>query len=64
MLGTLEDSDSEGFHNVIVNIFYMVLEDAPMYLPHALTQLEPNLFNIVEATVLTQVKKPLHVSTI
>ena len=43
-LGILENYDSEGFHNIIVNIHYMVLEDAPTFLPHALPQLKQNLF--------------------
>ena len=48
-LGVLEDYDSEGFHNVIVNIVDMVLEGAMMFLPHDLTQLKPNIFLKVDA---------------
>ena len=55
VLGILEDSDSEGFQNVTVNIFDMVLEGAPMFLPHALPQLEPNIFLKVDSHVRTQV---------
>ena len=43
-LVVLEDVDSEGFHNIIVNIIDMVLEEYPMFLPHALSQLEPNIY--------------------
>ena len=43
-LGVLENSNSEEFHNIIVNIFDLILEYTSVFLPHALTQLEPNLF--------------------
>ena len=44
MLVILEYAGSEGFHNVIVNILYMVLKYSLMLLPHALPQIKPNLF--------------------
>ena len=53
--GVLEDANLEGFHNGIMNIFDMVLEDAPIFPLHALSQLEPNIFLEVEAPVRAQV---------
>ena len=35
-LGVLDNADYERFHNVILNIFDVVLEDAPMPFPHDL----------------------------
>ena len=58
VLGVLENSDSEGFHNIVVNIFDVILEDAPIYPPHALLELEPNIFLKVKAYVHTQVHIP------
>ena len=63
-LGILENYDSEGFHNIIVNIFDMVLEYAPMFLPHALPQLKPNLFLKVNAPVHYQLIIPTCFNTI
>ena len=57
-LGIIEDAESKGFHNVIVNIFDMVLEDAPMFLSQYLTQLEPNLFLEFKAPIFNQVHIP------
>ena len=64
VLGILEDADSEGFQNFIVSIFDMVLEDALMFLPHALPQLEPNIFLKFDAPVRAQVSTPVCVSSI
>ena len=63
-LGVLEDYDSEGFHNVIENMFDMVLEDTMMFLPHPLTQLEPNLFLKVYAPLYDRVSIPVYVDII
>ena len=57
-LGTLDNYNSEGFHNVIVNIFDMVLEDSPMLFPHAITKLKTNLSLKSEASVPYQVHTP------
>ena len=43
-LSILEDAKYKGFQNVIVNILDMVLEDTLTFFPHALPQVEPNLF--------------------
>ena len=64
VLGILEDSDSEGFQNVTVNIFDMVLEEALMFLPNYLPQLKANLFLKVESLVCTQLHIPWRVYTI
>ena len=58
VLGILEDSDSEGFQNVTVNIFDIVLEEALMFLPNSLPQLKANLFLKVESLVCTQLHIP------
>ena len=44
VLSVLEYSNPLMFHNFIANIFYMVLEGAPVLPPHALLQIEPQLF--------------------
>ena len=54
----MEDSDSEWFHNVIVNIFDIVLEESTTFLSNAINQLEPNIFLKVKAYVHTQVHIP------
>ena len=51
VLSVLESYDSEGFHNIIVNIFDVILEDATMFLPHNLPQIEPNIFLRVDAPI-------------
>ena len=38
-LRVMEDSDPEKVHNIILGVFYMVLEDALMFPPHAASQL-------------------------
>ena len=42
-LGVAENPDAEGFHNIILNVLQVVLVDAPVLLPHAFPQIEPNL---------------------
>ena len=42
-LGVAEDFNFEGFHNIIANILHMVLVDASVFSPHALSQIEPQL---------------------
>ena len=63
-LRVLEDADSEWFYNVIVNIFDVFLEDAPVIFPHALPQLKPNIFLKFNAYVPPQVNTPQYVVTI
>ena len=38
-LRVMEDAGPERLHNIIVGVFYMVLEDALMFPPHAASQL-------------------------
>ena len=40
----MDNSYPEGLQNTIVDIFDMVLKDGPVLPPHALSQLEPQLF--------------------
>ena len=39
----VNNSDTEWFHNIISNIFQVVLVDALLLHPHAFLQLEPKL---------------------
>ena len=64
MLGLLEKSKSKGLHNIIVNIYDKVLEDALMFLPHALPQLEPNIFIKVYAPFHSRVSIPVYANPI
>ena len=50
-LSVLDNAESEGFQNFILNIFDMALLDSTMPLPHALPQLKPNIFIKVYAYV-------------
>ena len=43
-LGVQENSDSERFHNIIVNLFDVILEYTPMFIPHAIPHIKPNTF--------------------
>ena len=58
VLSVLENSDFEGFHNVIVNIFDVVLVDAMMPLLHSLPQLKLNLIPKVYASIVSQLHNP------
>ena len=60
----VENSDSEWFQNIIVNIFDVVLEYTPMLLQHALSQFEINLRLEVDALVQPQVRNPVIIKTI
>ena len=40
-LGVAEDTYTEGFQNIIANIFQVVLVNAPVISPHEFPQLEP-----------------------
>ena len=55
VLGILDNSDPESFHNDIVNIFNILLESAPMLPLHALSQLGPNQFLKVAVLIMFQV---------
>ena len=57
-LRVLENAKSEWFHNAILNVFDVVLEDALMTFPHALPQREPNIFIKVDTSVAPQVHIP------
>ena len=43
-LGVAENFDFEGFHNIIANIFHVVLVDTPIIPRHSPTQIEPEIF--------------------
>ena len=55
VLSVMEYYNPEMLHNIIANIFYMVLQGALMLPPHNLTQLEPQLFIKVAAPIWSQV---------
>ena len=55
MLSVPDNSDSEWFHNIIANLFGMILVYTPMYLPHALSQIKPKILIEVDALVQYQV---------
>ena len=63
-ISELDNSDPGGFHNVIVNIFYVVLEGSLVPLPHVLTQLEPNISIKVNASITSQLHIPWAVISI
>ena len=46
-ISVLEDSDPEWLHNIIVCVFDMVLEGAPVIPSHVLSRLEPQLLLMV-----------------
>ena len=50
-----ENYDLEGFHNIIVNVFKVILEYAPMLPPHTLFQLQPKILLKVDELVQPQV---------
>ena len=58
MLSVLKYSASEGFHNIVVNIFGVALVDALMPLLHAIPQLKINFFPKVNLFVVYQVHIP------
>ena len=63
-LGVLGYSDSEGLYNIIVDIFDVVLEDPPMFLPHALPQLKLNILLKVDGIIHSQVIIPVQICSI
>ena len=42
-LSALENSDNERLHNIIVDVFDVVLEGLPVFPPHDISQIEPQL---------------------
>ena len=50
-LGIAGNSNTELFHNIIANIFQVVMVDGPVLPPHALYQLKPKLLLEVNALV-------------
>ena len=50
-----ENYDTEGFHNIIANVFEVVLEYATVLPTHALYQLKPNILLGVDIIVQYQV---------
>ena len=52
-LGVAENSDTEWFHNIIANIFKVVLVDALVIPSHVISQLEPNILLKVNTFVLS-----------
>ena len=63
-LGVQENFGSEAFHNIIVNIFDVILEDSPIFLLYDIPQLEPNHFLKVNSPVRAQLSSPVCVKTI
>ena len=61
--GVAENSDTEWFQNIIANSFQVVLVDALVIPPHALSQLEPKLLLVVESFINSQVGIPVISST-
>ena len=51
--------DTEGLHNIIVNVFEVVLEYSTALPPHALSQLEPNILLKVDALFHSEVGIPV-----
>ena len=57
--GIADDPDTEGFHNIIVNLLQLVLVDAPVLLPHEFPQLEPKIPLEVDAFINHYVQIPI-----
>ena len=62
--GVLENYESEGFHNIIVNILDVILEAALMFLPNDLPLFEPNIFLKVNAPICERLQNNLCINTI
>ena len=60
----MENSDTEGFHNIIANLFEVVLEFATIIPPHEIYQLEPNLLLEVNALVQSHLVIPVVVKPV
>ena len=63
-LSVAEDSETEGFHNIIVNILQVVLVDDLVLPPHAFPQLELKLPLKVYAFINSQVIVPVISNTV
>ena len=64
MLGVLENYDPESFHNVIANIFELVLKDVPVLHPLSLYQLEPNILLVVDSCFQSQFSIPFIIKSV
>ena len=51
VLSVLKDSNPEWLHNTIVDVFHMILEGAPIFPPHDIFQLGPQLLLKVGAVL-------------
>ena len=58
-LSVMDNSEMEGFHNITVNLFDVILEYSPMLTPHAVSQVKPNLLLKVNALVQSQIFIPV-----
>ena len=63
-LNVMENFDSEGFCNIIMNIFDVILEYTPVILPHALYQIELKLLIKFDALIHAQLRIPVSVNAI
>ena len=63
-LSVAENSDTEWFHNIIVNLFQVVLVDALVLPPHALSQLKLNPPLEVDAFIKYQLGIPVISNTV
>ena len=54
-LSVMDSCEMEWFHNIIANVFGMILVYTSMYLPHALSQIKPKILIEVNALVQYQV---------
>ena len=55
-LSIAENFNTEGIHNIIVNLLQVVLVDTPVLSPHAFTQLEPYIPLKVDALIHIKVR--------
>ena len=55
----MKNYDSEGFNNIIVNVFNLIMEYTLMLFPHAISQLKPKLLLELNVLVHTQVSIPV-----
>ena len=58
------NSDIEGFHNTISNVYQVVMVDAPVLPPHAFPQLKPNLLIEAYTFIKSQVGIPVISNTL
>ena len=63
-IGVVDNSDMEGFHNIIADVFQVVLVDALVIPLYAFTQIEPNLLLEVNTLIKYQVGIPVLFNTV